>query len=805
MINDLKYALRMLLKAPGFTIIAVLTLALGIGANTAIFSVVETVLLRPLQFHEPDRLVMHWNTLGRAGRESDSHSYPDYIDYRDQSESFVAMAACTQTRNVLRTNGNQQLIQGLAATADIFPVLGGPLVLGRGFTKEEESPDASRTVVLAYGLWQRAFGGDPQIVGKQITLGTNAYTVLGVLPRGWKFPVQGNAPDFLVPLARYYSPEVLQIRAAHYLSVVARLKEGASIRKAQVELETIAARLARQYPDSNAGYQARLVPLREEVVGEVRPVLLILLGAVALVLLIACANVANLLLARATARRREIGIRIALGASRARIMRQLLAECFVLSVLGASGGLLLGWWSIDLLAALQPGDLPRVGELGINPTVCAFTVAIAILSTFLFGFAPALQLSRGSVNDALEQGSQRSVGGVHSRRLSNAFIVAQVAISLLLLASAGLLIKSFWNLRRTNPGFDASRVHTVGISIPATRYQEAEEAVQFWKKLLPALAALPGVESASAAFPIPFGGGLWIRNFAIFGQPTPSVGNEVAAEIMHVDSNYFATMNIPVRGGRPFSDRDNANARPVIMINESFARAFFPGVNPIGQQLVVGPEVPRPPREIVGLVADTRHNTLGAPPAPEMYLPFQQPDSTRHYLDLVIRTSATSLAGFNTMVRKAVHAIDPELYVPDTKPMSQMLSASLAGPRFNMILLGVFAAVAMILAAIGIYGLQRLTTNARDRHPDGAGRAARRYAYDGAAAKPHHRGNRPRDWINRRTGCDTHAVESSLRRRRERSAHLCSSGVVVRHRGVAGQLHSGAPRDAGRSDGGAAT
>jgi putative ABC transport system permease protein len=707
MLSDFKYALRMLVKSPVFTIIAVVTLALGIGANTAIFSVVDTVLLRPLPFPNPDQLAMIWTIIPRSGDELNPHSYPDYVDYREQSRSFGAMAAYTGTTSTLRTDQDSQLLRGLAASADIFRVLEAAPFIGRGYTREEDAPGAPRVVVIGYGLWQRAFGGDRQIVGKQIKLSAEDYTVVGVLPPGWKFPVQGKETGFLLPLARFISPEALQQRGAHYLSVVARLNDGLSVREAHSELQTIAARLAQQYPGSNAGRGAKVISLRNDIVDAARPVLLILLGAVGLVLLIACANVANLLLARAATRQHEIAIRAALGASRTRIVRQLLAECFLLSVLGGSAGMLLGWWGVDLLATFPPKDLPRFEELRINASVTAFTLILAILSTFVFGLAPALQISAFNLQNALQEGAKAATRGVHSQRWRNAFVVIQVAISLVLLAGAGLLIKSFWNLRGTDPGFDASRVQTVSLSLPKIRYRETEQATQFCERLLAMLAVVPGVEAVGAGNPIPFGGGTWTRAFTIVGQPAPPSGQERAAERMNVDGNYFTAMKIPLRVGRTFSSRDGKDAPLVVVINETFARQFFQGVNPLGQELIMGtdPADPNPRREIVGVVGDTRHNALAQPPVPEMYLPFQQQEGTPQYLDVVLRTSAPNPAGLDAMIRNAVHAIDRELYVPKVQPLSKMLSASLAQPRFNMSLVGLFACVAMILAAIGIYGV----------------------------------------------------------------------------------------------------
>ena len=442
----------MLAKSPAFTVVAAITLALGIGANTAIFSVVETVILRPLPFPRPNELVMIWGNIPHEGTTRDVDSYPDYIDLRDQSKTIRSIAAFGRAGAILSGNEESRLLQGLVTTSDIFDVLGVSPFLGRRFTRAEDTPD-SRVVVLTYEGWHRVFAGDPKIVGQQINLSARSYTVIGIMPPGWKFPVQDSAKDYLMPLAPIV-PKNLGRRGSHSLSLVGRLAPGVSKRQAEGELNVIADRLATQYPDTNFDRHESIVGLHEDTVGDVRPALTVLLAAVVVVLLIACANVANLLLARATARRREIAIRSALGASRNRIVRQLLAEGLLLSLIGATGGLLLAWWGIDILRALGPRDLPRVAEIAINTTVCGFTFAIAIASTMIFALIPAFQASRPDVNQALQEGGKGGIGGRETHRLRATLVIAQVALSLLLLAGAGLLIKTFANLRRTNPGFD---------------------------------------------------------------------------------------------------------------------------------------------------------------------------------------------------------------------------------------------------------------------------------------------------------------------------------------------------------------
>ncbi|MBA2534563.1 MAG: ABC transporter permease, partial [Rubrobacter sp.] len=620
MITDLKYALRMLVKAPAFTAIAVLTLALGIGANSAIFSVIDTVMLKPLPFSNPDRIVMVWGRYSQSsgGGDRNVHSFPDYADFRDQAQSFEALASYTRAGAVLMHSEESQQLEGVAINAEIFDTLGVAPFLGRGFTREEDKPGAPPVVVLTHSLWQRAFGGDPKIIGQQITMTARSYTVVGVLPAGWRFPVQSERIDYVMPLQFVLGASGLQNRGSHSLEVVGRLKPGVALQQAEAELNTITARLAQQYPDTNTNFSGvSVVPLHASITGDIRPALIILLGAVALVLLIACANVANLLLARAAARGREMAIRTALGASRARIIRQLLCESFLLALFGGFGGLVLAWWGADVLSAVGPKGVPRLNEISVNATVCAFTFFIAIVSTVLFGLVPALQISRGSVNASLQQGSKGSTGGLQTQRVRAFLVVSQVAVSLLLLAGAGLLIKSFFNLRGANLGFNPERVLTVSISLPRVKYPEPDVQVRTFERVVEKLSALPGVEAMGAVNPLPLNNNIRNSSLMVSGAAPLPQGQHPGAGHLMVTADYFQAMRIPLISGRFIDRRDTKDSPLVVMINQAFAKRFFPDVNPIGQQVMIDQDDDKaPPCEVIGVVADTRHDTLAEQPGP---------------------------------------------------------------------------------------------------------------------------------------------------------------------------------------------
>ena len=705
--NDLRYALRMLIKSPGFSIIAIITLTLGIGANSAIFSVIDAVLLRSLPFPNPDRLTMIWATAPQhPDNDKQVHSFPDFRDLRGQNQTFTAMAAYSTASAIWGTGDNSEDVPGLAATSDIFDVLATQPLLGRGFGRDDDKADAARVVVISHSFWQRHFAGDPNIIGKQATVAGKVYTITGVMPPGWKFPVQTAPIDYIAPLLPLYSGQTLNLmerRGAHFLYVVGRMKPGVTLRKATADLQTIASQLARQYPDTNAGRTARAVDLRSDVVGDVRPALLVLCGAVALVLLIACANVANLFLARAATREREIAIRTALGANRFQIVRQLLMETVVLALLGGALGLFLAWWSVDALKAFGPADVPRLDQIRVNGVVVVFTLAIAGLTSLIFGLIPALQASRPQVEQGLKDASRGSTGGAHSHRLRSAFVVSQFALSLVLLVGAGLLIRSFAELRAVRPGFEPSGIVTFWQALPKARYGEVDQQTQFFDKLLAKLKSLPGIEDAGIVSPLPFSGNDQARTFTILGKPAPPEGMEPSASLLTTDGAYFRTMRIPLKTGRLFDARDRKDSRPVLLINDTFVRKYFPNENPIGQRVQMGRSEDGPPREIVGVVGTSKHNNLTEPDVAEYYLPFgQEPD---RYSDIVVRTSQPAPLGLETMIRRAVHEIDSQQFVPVLTPLTQLVSGTLSQSRFNTGLLGAFAGVAIVLAAVGIYGV----------------------------------------------------------------------------------------------------
>ncbi|MFL6227275.1 MAG: ABC transporter permease [Pyrinomonadaceae bacterium] len=705
--HDLKYSARLLLKSPGFTFVAVLSLALGVGANTAIFSLVNTALLRPLPFSEPDQL-MFLAEQSRAG-DRGNLAYPNFKDWQERAKSFAGMAVYRGGSFSLTGGDYAVRLQGRTVSGNFFELLGVQPELGRAFTAEDDKLGAAKTALISHGLWLERFGGDTTVVGREIKLDSETVTVVGVLPQWLEFL---RRDDIYVPIGPTLTEQSGYLERGNHFGLygVARLKPGVAPAQARAEIEGLAAQLEREYPETNSGVGAQVMPLAERWVENLKPALLVLLAAVAFVLLIACVNVANLALARGAERQREIAVRVALGAARWRIVRQLLSESMLLALLGGGAGLLLGSWLLDGLLALAPADAIQLTHVSLDGRVLWFTLGVSLVTGLLFGLVPALNASHPDLNAALKEGG-RSLADSSREGLRRALLVAEVGLALVLLVGAGLMLRTVRQLTRVDVGFDADHLLTARFNLPADTYKENPRRLAFYDECLTRVSALPGVSGAALTFSLPIDGSNWNSVFVAADLPVPARADIPSSAFTPVSGNYFSTMNIPVLRGRAFNSTDTADGQRVVVINETMARRLWPGQDAVGKRIKQGwPEAKTPWREVIGVVADVKLNGVERETPLQSYLPLTQEPARS--LVLVARTKGDPRP-LGASVEQAMHSIEKDLPVFAVRSMDEILNSAIAQQRLLMTLLAGFSVVALLLAAVGIYGVISWSVNRR--------------------------------------------------------------------------------------------
>jgi putative ABC transport system permease protein len=700
LIQDIRYGLRSLVKSRAFTIVAVIALALGIGATTAIFSVVNAVLLRSLPFNEPERLVRVFEKHVPRNRETNVLNPGNFLDWQRQNTSFEQLAGFTDWQVNLTGTDSPEQLQVQYVTGNFFSVIDTPAMLGRTIGEDEARWGNDRFAVISYGLWQNRYGGDGGIIERPIQLNGQEHVVIGVMPPDFYF--QNKETDIWVSFS-FEPGRDFRKSTGRYMNAVARLRPGVSVEQAKADMETVAARLAEAYPDFNKGWSANVVALHEQVVGNVRPLFAVLLGAVIFVLLIACANVANLLMTRAATRNREMAVRAALGASRKRLVRQVLTESILLGALGGMIGLGLAYWGVDLLVALSPQNLPRMDEVGIQSDVLMFTLAVTLLTGIIFGLIPALQGSKPDLNESLKEGGRGGAGSARAGRARNAFVVFEVALALVLLVGAGLMINSFIRLQNVDPGFNPQNLLSMRLTLPNSKYREPERKVLFFKQVQEGIASIPGVQAVGGIQFTPLMPAKSATSMHIEGTPILQAGEKPGTDVRIITPSYFSTMGIRLIDGRLFDERDTRLSPRVMIVNQAFARKYFPGENALGKRVTIDWDREPAPDEIIGIVADTKDQSMEAEPSPAIYWPHARQSDTG-FMTFFVRTNDDPMR-FMAAVEGEIRKIDPDQPVAEFRSMDEIVSASVARQRFNMLLMGIFAGVALVLAAVGIYGV----------------------------------------------------------------------------------------------------